>query len=153
MGMDYLALTTQLDRVTERGRWAPLLAALETYVETRLSGTTIRVASGQTASEMVREGTAGWVVAKFAEPAMIALREGLRPGETVWHAARLAVRLTGSPLALTPGEVGLIGSAEIPERSWPEGSPENATDHLAIGLLLSLGASRRQALKFARFHI
>jgi hypothetical protein len=151
--LDYLSLTADLSRPVEGRRWATLLASIEACAEAEMSGTTIMVATGKTDASLAAEGAAGCIVAKFAEPAIVGLQDGLRPGEGIWHAARLLVRLAGSPISLGPGEVGVITSAETSERSWPAGTHESETDHLAIGLLHALGASRRQALKFAQFHI
>jgi len=127
----------------------PVLEVLAHHAETTMAGAQIRTAYGEASNAISQDGCGGWIVAELGEPAVIALRHDLRPGEATWHATRLLVRLGGSPLTLEPGNIGIIGSANVPPLRWADPA-EAATDELAYNMLRSMGISKRKAGKYAR---
>lgn len=121
--------------------WSDVLHALEAYADAQRSSTKIRSAGLHTSAVLAADGCKAWVIACFGEPAVIVLRGDLSPGESTWHAARMLVALGGSPLSVTPDEVGVMRSRVRPHAGWSDRA-EGILDRRAAGTLRSMGLPR-----------
>lgn len=145
----FLASTTT--PAVEAGPMAPYLEVLTRNAAQTMAGAQIRTATGPASKTIADDECGAWLIAELGEPAVIALRDDLRPGEATWHAARLLAMLDNTPLTLEPGNIGLIGSTNVPQWKWSDGQEhELTTDDRAVKILRNIGVPKSKAGKFAR---
>lgn len=135
----------------ERGLMRQVMDALVMDAQANYAGAEIRSACGDAARYLRDKGLGGIVLARLGEPAVIIVRDDMRRGEATWHAARLMLRLGGSPLTLEPEQAGVIESMNIPRRRWAaEHVHESVTDVRTSRMLALMGVPKWFANRYRR---